>query len=202
MRARWDLLALGTAATLACGESAGPGPDPRRLPVIDSIRLFRCDEDYPTQIACGLLMQNDSGFWVRSPGAREYGPMDPADVVLNQRYTAWAYYRDTRLVRADLCWLPSFGRFCSTTQTWALADTGAARLGHWAAIFVLFRPGEWRVIFRGESSLGTTTDSIMMHVDSITTPPPPPLREGSGTRPAGGVPATLSGPAPRRAATP
>jgi len=179
--ARWDLFALAAAATLACGEVGAPAVDPQRLPVIDSVRLFRCDENYPFQIACGLL-QNVNGFWVRSPGSKEFGPIDPADVVLDQRYSAWAYYRDTRLVRADLCWLPETGgRLCSNTETFALADTGAARVGHWAAIFVLFRPGDWRVIFWGESALGTTADSIVMHVDSITTPPPPPLT-GNGER--------------------
>lgn len=216
MRLRWDLLALGAAATVACGESTSPGPEPQRLPAIDSLRLFRCDENFPFQIACGLLMQNDSGFWVRSPGSKEVGPIDPADVVLNQRYVVWAFFRDSRRVWGELCWLPDFGRFCATTDTFPLADTGSARLGHWAEIFVLFRPGDWRVIFQGESSLGRTADSIVMHVDSITTPPPPPLagsteqggvrsaraRAGAGVRPAGEVPATLSGPTPRPAAIP
>jgi hypothetical protein len=202
----WNRFALGAAAMLACGEVGAPAVDPQRLPVIDSVRLFRCDENYPLQIACGLL-QNVNGFWLRSPGSKEFGPIDPADVVLDQRYSAWAYYRDTRLVRADLCWLPDTGgRFCSNTETFALADTGAARVGHWAAIFVLFRPGDWRVIFWGESALGTTADSIVMHVDSITAPPPPPLtgsRERGAVRCGSGEPgAVLDGAHRSRASAP
>ncbi len=166
---------------VACGDSAGPGPEPQRVPAIDSLRLFRCDENFPVQIACGLLLQNDRGFWVRSPGSKEVGPIDPADVVLNQRYVVWAFFRDSRRVWGELCWLPDFGRFCATTDTFDLADSGSAAVGHWAEIFVLFQPGEWRVIFQGESSLGTTADSMVMHVDSITPPPAPPLR-GSGER--------------------